>query len=72
MSEHDHDELIKRLGSVDPKCLNPELAAFTRMQPQQDLPKMSSLLLLIGLGLGGYLDIWHNKRVLKDKAKRKL
>jgi hypothetical protein len=42
------------------------------MQPQQDLPKMSSLLLLIGLGLGGYLDIWHNKRVLKDKAKRKL
>jgi len=42
------------------------------MQPEQDLPKVRPLLLLIGLGLGGYLDIWHNKRVLKDKAKRKL
>ena len=29
---------------------------------------MSLLLLLFGLGLGGYLAVWRNKRALKVKA----
>ena len=29
---------------------------------------MSPLLLLVGLGLGGYLAVWRNKRALKVKA----
>ena len=32
---------------------------------------MSPLLLLFGLGLGGYLAVWRNKRALKVKARRK-
>ena len=32
---------------------------------------MSPLLLLVGLGLGGYLAVWRNKRALKLRAKRK-
>ena len=32
-------------------------------------PQMSPLLLLVALGLGGYLAVWRNKRALKVKAK---
>lgn len=32
---------------------------------------MSPLLLLFGLGLGGYLAVWRNKRALKVKARRR-
>ena len=32
---------------------------------------MSPLLLLIGLGLGGYLAVWRKKRALKVKARRR-
>ena len=32
---------------------------------------MSPLLLLIGLGLGGYLAVWRNKRALKARKKRR-
>ena len=42
------------------------------MLPEQDLPKMSPLLLLIGLGLGVYLAIWRNKQALKVRAKRRI
>ena len=31
---------------------------------------MSPLLLLAGLGLGGYLAVWRNKRALTVKARR--
>ena len=33
--------------------------------------QMSPLLLLVGLGLGGYLAVWRNKRALKVKARRR-
>ena len=31
---------------------------------------MSPLLLLVGIGLGGYLAVWRNKRALKAKTRR--
>jgi len=33
--------------------------------------EMSPLLLLVGLGLGGYLAVWRNKRSLKVKTRRR-
>ena len=33
--------------------------------------RMSPLLLLVGLGLGGYLAVWRNKRALEAKARRR-
>ena len=32
---------------------------------------MSPLLLLVGIGLGGYLAVWRNKRALKAKTRRR-
>ena len=38
---------------------------------RQDPLLMSPLLILVGLGLSGYLAAWRNKRALKVKVRRK-